>query len=187
MEHAHAFERPLNLPDSRAEQFRCARPESAPQCCSDGISDSWPTFWTDQGSRQIHAEIFAKASSFVNVGRHHELRHRAELAALRTATRCARSRSGASMSAMRCRSHRRKSISSIAAAGELGAGRPAIPSSSAATLERIRRTCRRSSNTLSPPTSVIGRSSSTTHRSLSSCLSQLIHRRRMATSVLSRI
>jgi hypothetical protein len=49
MEHAHAFERPdpLNIPDSRAEQFRCARPESAPQCCSDGISDSWPAFWTD--------------------------------------------------------------------------------------------------------------------------------------------
>jgi hypothetical protein len=27
--------------------FRYARPESAPQCCSDGISDSWPVFWTD--------------------------------------------------------------------------------------------------------------------------------------------
>jgi hypothetical protein len=49
MEHAHAFERPdpLNIPDSRAEQFRCARPESAPQCCSDGLSDSWPAFWTN--------------------------------------------------------------------------------------------------------------------------------------------
>jgi hypothetical protein len=72
MEHAHAFERPdpLHIPDSRAEQFRCARPESAPQCCSDGISESWPAFWTDpigeerivKRIRELEAPVIGKIS-----------------------------------------------------------------------------------------------------------------------------
>ena len=80
-----------------------------------------------KGTRQIDVEIHAKASSFENTSRLHDLSHHARLAALRTAKRCSRSLLGASMSGMRRRSYRRESISSIACSlgtGSGSAGRP---------------------------------------------------------------